>query len=112
MSLVDTVPNMLGRYGRAMTVRRRQGTTTTFTQVSVTGILRSFRPEEIAGGVMQGDAQAIITANEIIGTAGFSPPVKGDFVAIDGKNWAVLGVTPRMIESDVVAYHLWMRGGA
>lgn len=106
------MPRLLARFGRAMTVRRRQGTTTTFTQVSVTGILRSFRPEEIAGGVMQGDAEAIITANEILGTAGFAPPAKGDFVAIDAKNWAVLGVTPRMIEADIVAYHLWIRGGA
>lgn len=85
--------------------------TTTFTEITVTGRLRAFSPEEITGGVMNGDAEVTITAAPVLGTAGFAPPVKGDFVLIDGKNWAVQGCNPLMLASTVVAYALHVRGG-
>ena len=111
MSIVSAMPRLLARYGRPMTLRRRQSMTTTFTEITVTGRLRAFTPEEITTGVMNGDAEVTITAAPVLASAGFAPPVKGDFVAIDGKNWAVQGCNPLTVASSVVAYALHVRGG-
>ena len=42
MSLASTIPAMLTRNGRAMTLRRRVGTTTAFTEASVTGYASAY----------------------------------------------------------------------
>jgi hypothetical protein len=111
VSITSAVPRLIARFGRPATLRRRQAMTTTFTEIAVTGWLRSFSPEEITGGVMNGDAEMTINAAPVLASAGFAPPVKGDFVAIDGKNWAVLGCNPLMVASTAVAYALHVRGG-
>lgn len=108
MSIINAVPRILARFGRPVTLRRRQAMTTTFTEVTANGYLRQFSPEEIAGGVMNGDARLIIDAEPLQAMA---PPVKGDFVLIDGRNWAVLGAHARMTSDNLTSYELWVRGG-
>jgi hypothetical protein len=67
-----------------------------------------YGPEkEIAGGVMNGDARLIIDAEPLSNLA----PQKGDFVLIDGRNWAVLGAHARMTSDNLTSYELWVRGG-
>jgi hypothetical protein len=107
MSIVNAVPRILERFGRPVTLRRRIGTGTTFTEATANGYLRQFSPEEIAGGVMNGDARLIIDAEPLSNLA----PVKGDFVLIDGRSWAVLGAHARMTSDNLTSYELWVRGG-
>jgi hypothetical protein len=111
VSLVSGTPRILARYGRAMTLRRRVGTGATFTDIAVTATLRDFSPEQLVGGVMQGDAEAVVGATHVLAVAGFAPPRKGDLLVADGRTWAVLGCKPRAVASTVVAYDLWIRGG-
>lgn len=111
MTLAASTPRMLARNGRAMTLRRRVGTTAAFTDVTVVGRLRDFSPEQLVGGVMQGDAEAVIDAGPVLAAAGFAPPRKGDLLVVDGRTWAVQGCQPRAIGAQVVAYDLWVRGG-
>jgi hypothetical protein len=111
VSLAATTARMLARYGRAMTLRRRTGTTTSFTDVAVIGVLHNFSPEELAGGVMQGDARIIIGAGPVIASAGFGQPRKGDFVVADGRTWQVQGAQARADGSTVVGYEIHGRGG-
>lgn len=102
---------LLSRYGRAMTLRRRVGTGATFTEIAVTATLRDFSPDRIVGGVMQGDAEAVVDAAPLRAAVGFGNPRKGDLLVADGRTWAVLGAKPRAVGAQVVAYDLWIRGG-
>lgn len=109
--LAGAAPRMLTRYGRAMTLRRRVGTGSTFTEVAVMATLRDFSPDRVVGGVMQGDAEAVIDAAPVLAASGFGAPRKGDLLVADGRTWAVQGAKPRAVGSAVVAYDLWVRGG-
>ena len=111
MPLATSTGRMLARYGRAMTLRRRVGTGSTFTEISVTATLRDFSPDRVVGGVMQGDAEAVIDAAPVLDKSGFGAPRKGDLLVADGRTWAVQGAKPRAVGSTVVAYDLWVRGG-
>lgn len=102
------VRNMLARNGRAMTLRRRVGTTASFTEADALGVLRAFSPEQLVGGVMQGDARVILDAAPL---AALAPPRKGDFIVVDGRTWSVQGAHARMVGDDIAAYECWVRGG-
>lgn len=108
MGIPLTVRGLLARNGRRMTLRRRIGTTSTFTEAAALGVLRGFSPDELVGGVMQGDARVILDAAPL---AALAPPRKGDFLVADGRTWSVQGAHARMVGDDLAAYELWVRGG-
>ena len=101
----------LARYGRAMTLRRRVGTTDTFTDVTVYGVTRSFSPAELVADIKQGDMEITISNSEITAAAWPGPPAKGDFIVVDGRSWTLQGAFPRNLSSTVLAFVLWARGG-
>lgn len=111
MTLAAVVRSQLARHGRAMTLRRRVGTSGSFTEADAAGVLRAFSPQELAGGVLQGDARVIIDAQPLLAAPGLAPPQKGDFVVVDGRTWTVQGAHARMDGAAVCAYELWVRGG-
>lgn len=90
--------------GRSMVFRRQTGINpVTFSDTIALGFLRSFRPEEIAGGIQQGDAQ-VLTLTDVT-------PRAGDRVVIEAKTWQVIGVTPVYNAAELIGYSLWVRGG-
>lgn len=107
MTLLSSTSTMLRRYGRPMTLRRRVGTSGIFHQVEGRGTLRSYTPQELQGGVMQGDAQVVLDAD----TGALGSPKRGDFLLVDGRTWAVQGAIPRAVGGTVVGYDVWVRGG-
>lgn len=101
----------LARIGEPMTLRRRQGTTGTFTVVSVAGVLRDFEPDELSGSIRQGDAEITI-AHKPLDAAGWpAPPRNGDFIDVAGRTWAVQGALPKSMGGVMAAWVLWVRGG-
>jgi hypothetical protein len=87
-----------------MAFRRQTGVNpVVFSDTIALGFLRAFRPEEIAGGIQQGDAQ-VLTLSDV-------NPRPGDRVVVDTKSWQVIGVTPVYNQSDLIGYNLWVRGG-
>lgn len=111
MSADAKVAAALTKYGRLMILRRRTGTTNTFTDVMVKGVTRAFKPGELLGGLAQGDQQVTISNAEIDAADWPGPPRKGDLLIIDGRTWTVQGADPRMLGDDVLAHILWVRGG-
>ena len=109
--LATRVEADITRLGRAMTLRRRSGTTNTFTDVEVTGVPRAYKPGELLGGITQGDQRVTISNGEIAAADWPGPPRKGDVIVIDGHTWSLLGAEPRYLGSAVVAHVLWVRGG-
>jgi hypothetical protein len=96
--------------GRPMKLRRRVGTTSTFTDVDVYGADRGYKPDEIAGLLQQGDRRVTIGTAEILAASWPAPPRKGDFLVIDGVSTAVQGVEPRYLGTTPLAYVMWVRG--
>jgi hypothetical protein len=109
-AITDATLRLIARNGRAMTLRRRQAVTTTFTDVATRGVLLAYSPDEITGGVIQGDARVIVEAPAIV--AAFTAPLKGDYLVIDGKAWLVQGAHARNVAGTVAAFEVWVRGGA
>lgn len=101
MTVSSRIESMLRRQGRAMTLKRRIGTTSTFTEVALYGVSRTYRPEELVGGLQQGDRELVIGK-----TGEFGTPKKND--AIDGGT--VQAVDAKYVADTVVSYILTVRG--
>jgi hypothetical protein len=112
VSLAGVTARMLARQGRAMTLRRRVGMSSAFTDIGLLGRIRDVRPDELTGGVKQGDAMVVIEAAPVLAASGFAPPRKGDFIVADGRTWAVEGCETRFVGAAVDGYELHLRGGA
>lgn len=108
MSLTTATTSLLTHLGRPMTLRRRVGTSATFTDAVVQGYATTYRPDEVAGLVRQGDMKVVIGPD----TGAVSAPIKApDMLVMDGRTYAVQGATPRMVAGVVSGYELWVRGG-
>lgn len=101
MTTSARVESMLRRRGRAMTLKRRVGTTSTFTEVALYGASRTYRPEELVGGLQQGDREIVIGS-----TGEFGAPKKND--VIDGGT--VQAVDTKYDAAVAVAYVMTVRG--
>lgn len=93
----------LKRAGRAMEYKRRVGTTSEFETVSVHGRARTYKPDELAGLVVQGDRKIRISALE---TGALGKPVKAD--KLDGGT--VQGAEDLHDGEALVGYVVWTRG--
>lgn len=102
--------DMLQRHGRSASLRRRVGTTSSFTTVSLKAFDRGFKAQELVGGIVQGDREVVI-GNAEIDQADFpGPPRKGDVVVIDGISATVQGVLTMYDGVTRAAHILWVRG--
>jgi len=101
----------LARIGEPVTLRRRQGTSGTFTDASIHGVLRQFDPDELTGSIRQGDAEVTIAHTPLISAFWPVPPRAGDMVVVGGRTWAVQGAMPKQMGGIIAAWVLWVRGG-
>jgi hypothetical protein len=101
---------MLERRGRALTLRRRVGTTGSFADCAPRGYSRGFKSTELVGGIAQGDREVVIGEAEIAAASWPSPPRKGDIVVVDGATLTVQGALTMYDGSDRAAHVLWVRG--
>jgi hypothetical protein len=99
---------LLAQRGRPM-VLRRPGTP--YIDVTVQGFKAAFSPEQITGGVQQGDCRVQILADEITAAAWPGPPKNKDSVVVDGRTWSVQGATPLYDGATLLGFSLWVRGG-
>jgi hypothetical protein len=113
MSLIDSIALMIERHGQDVVVRRRTGTTSSFSpSVTVKGRVHSFRPEELIGGIQQGDRRVTIAPSVLV-SAGWNTgdaPRKGDQVLIDSQVFTVQACEPRYYAGSLARYDIWIRG--
>lgn len=92
--------------GRMMTLRRGQ-----LSAIQVRAMKWNFKPEQLTGGVLQGDCQVEIM-NDEMAIAGFpGPPRRGDSMIIDGRTWTVQGNEAQYEASTLFGHSIWVRGG-
>jgi hypothetical protein len=104
------IEDVLRRKGRAFQLRRRIGTSNTFNDVSVLGLAVGYAPEELVGGITQGDKRAILSNAEIAAAGWPGPPRRGDILVIDGQPYTVQAPDPRWIGAGYVGHVLQVRG--
>lgn len=105
---------LVGRAGRPMTLKRQTSTATippTYSTVTVVGLLVSYRPESIAGEIMQGDARVAILNDEIATASWPGPPRKHDTLVVDDETWVVEGSAPVYDGATLIGHSLHVRGG-
>lgn len=104
---------LIARHGRPMTIRRQTGVNpVVFSAVEVAAAVTAFRPEQLIGGVQQGDMRAEILNDEIADAAWPGPPRAKDSLLVDGKAWQIVGATPVFDGALCIGHALWIRGGA
>lgn len=106
MSAAARILASLKRAGRPMSIKRRIGTGSTFTEATVHGRDRGYQAQELTGGVIQGDRRIRISEIELQAASWPSPPKKGDF--LDGA--AVQGVQALHDGAELVGFVVWVRG--
>ena len=82
------------------------------TPVSVTcwAKVTVFQPQEIGGGVMQGDRHVILSNFEIAANAWPGPPRRGDVVIIAGKQTTVQSVETLALSGVTIRHNMQVRG--
>lgn len=113
MSLIDSIALMIERHGQTVTVRRREGTGATFDpSVPVKARVHHYTPQELVGGIIQGDRRVTIAPAELV-AAGWNTgdaPRKGDQVLIASAVTTVQGCEVRYLSGTAARYDIWVRG--
>jgi hypothetical protein len=77
------------------------------------GFLRDYQPQELLGGVQQGDVRVEILAEEIAAAGWTTPPAKPDRLVVDGRSYAIQAAARPVHEgADLIGWSIWARGGA
>lgn len=118
---VASLNRQLRLHGQNATLRRYVGTgpSRTASDVTVRVRLDAYRPEELVGGVIQGDSRVILSPSQIIaaywggtlvdGTDG-RVPVKGDHLIVAGRARIVQAPMPFYMDGQLVRIELQVRG--
>lgn len=103
-------------HGQNATLRRSlwSGTERTDIEATVRIALRGYRPDEITGGIMQGDSEVILSPTQLIAEGWPSGeaelPRQGDTIVSAGRPRSIVGVDPRFIGETLVRINLQVRG--
>lgn len=106
---IASLDRQLAAHGEDVVLRRFTGIgqARTFTDATVRALVRDYRPDEIVGGIAQGDTEVALSPTGVL--AG-GLPKRGDQVVIDGGVRTVQGAPPLRISGTVVRINLQVRG--
>lgn len=106
---IAALDRQLAAHGQSVTLRRFTGvgSARTFTDATVRAFVRDYRPDELAGGIVQGDTVVTLSPTDV--AAGGLPKI-GDKVVIDGRERTVQAAPPVRIAGMVVRINLQVRG--
>lgn len=112
MSAAASIAAALTKYGRPMTLKRRQGTTDDFDSVTVYGVDQATKsPDDRVDNFRPGDRTVTISDTEIAAQSDYAgPPQEGDILVVDGREWLVQGCNTRHLGAVALAHVLWIRG--
>lgn len=95
----------IGLFGEAVTLRRLLPSTDISVRARVTG----YKPDELGGGIQQGDRKIIILTEDVTFDGGLKV---GDKIIVRGRtlNASVVDDNTRRVGGDLVAYEVAARG--
>lgn len=94
----------ISRHGQTVLLRRGN------TDLTVRAFVRDFRPDEIVGGIAQGDSNVVISPTQIAGTPFVESILRNDKVVIRGRVRNVQSADPILIADQLVRINLQVRG--
>lgn len=122
LSHINALDRGLSARGEDVVLRRISGSGASITNTDVTcrAVVRGYRPEELGGGIAQGDSQVILSPSEIRASGwpdpGGSPsdaaslPRKGDKLIVKGRMRTIEAVAPIQVAGELVRIDLQVRG--
>jgi hypothetical protein len=76
----------------------------------VRAFVRGYQPEELSGGIQQGDSTMVLSPTALA-ASGFAGPLKRlDRVTIAGKMQIIQVANPVMLNDQIVRIECWLRG--
>lgn len=97
---ITTIYDAIDRIGETVVVRRASTA-----DVTTKAVVRGYGPDELVGGIQQGDKKVIISE------VGLTTALKvQDKIVIDGRATTIQAVEKRKINDDVAMYVLQVRG--
>ncbi|MCS0497866.1 hypothetical protein NVS89_22505 [Ancylobacter sp. MQZ15Z-1] len=115
-SAITALDRQLRKHGHDALLRRQAwaGTVRTSADLPVRVCLRGYRPDELTGGIVQGDSEIVISPTELGASAwpdgAGELPRQGDVIISGSRSLAVIAVDPRYIGGDLVRINLQVRG--
>lgn len=103
MTFPEDALSLLSQYGRAMTLKRRIGTGSTYNTKSVTGFSVAYKAHEIQGNIKQGDRRIRVSPLELEEWGAIKTGDILDGGAVQGAELKYEGETP-------VLWIVWVRG--
>ncbi|WP_428031493.1 hypothetical protein [Ancylobacter sp.] len=113
---IGSLNRQLRKHGHDAILRRStwSGTERADFEVGVRITLRGYRPDEIIGGIMQGDSEVVLAPTQLRAEGWPSGeaelPRQGDTIVSAGRPRSVVGVDPRFIGDTLVRINLQVRG--
>jgi hypothetical protein len=104
------IARKIQRSGADATLRRISPARGIYYDVTVRAFVRDYQPEELSGGILQGDRHAVISDVEITARRWPGPPRKGDQLIMDGRTTTVQGCETRTVGNAVAMHVLQLRG--
>lgn len=106
---ITALDRQLAAHGQDVILRRYTGVgqARTSTDATVRAFVRDYRPDEIVGGIAQGDTEVTLSPTGVL--AG-GLPKRGDQVVIDGTPRTIQGAPPVRLAGMVVRINLQVRG--
>lgn len=101
-------------------MRRQRGTAVTLRRpvnggppidVTVIATIKEYQPNEIVGGIIQGDRRAAIGNDAIAAASWPGPPRRGDQV-LDGRTFTVQACSTNKMGDAVLSHRMQIRGGS
>jgi len=96
--------------GSPVILRRLSGTQQIKFDVRTTAVITGFQPNELVGGISQGDRRVIIGPRDIAARQWPAPPRKGDRVFIGTVETTVEAVEVVDVRGQIVRYNMVVRG--
>lgn len=105
---ISTIYDAVNRVGETVVVRRL--TNQIPFDVTLKAVVRGYGPDELVGGIQQGDKRVILSQVDMEKTQWCWPVKVQDRVIIEGRSTVVQAVDKRKIGEDAAMYVLQVRG--
>ena len=76
---------------------------------AVRAFVRDYQPDELVGGITQGDTQIVLSPTDVLAGGG-AMPQKGDQIIIDGKLRMIVAAPPVRVGNVVARINLQVKG--
>lgn len=106
---IASLDRQIARHGQPITLRRVVANAPAI-EATLYGFVRGYRPDELVGGIQQGDTEVVLSPSRLKAAGWMSDPKRLDKVIVAGRIRNVENAVPIYIRGTVVRYNLQVRG--